>query len=421
MKNLFYWMAVLLLFVACQKDDEPSIDKTDPDTNEEYRVSEKEAVSRAVKAIESIEEETSSRASIERRLKQVQRVRNSALTRNAEEIEELFYLVNFADEQGYALVAADERMTDVYMMAEKGNLDLEEVDPQSGLAFFLDRAVDYAYGELIPNDSLLIPPIDDDGDDEMVDREDSISCLLPEEYKGVMYHVYRQYETVRHEAILPTQWDQGDPYNNKCPLINDSQHAAAGCAAIAMGQIMAYHRYPSSAFSHSYNWSAILEFPSVSPTNQIAADAVSTLIHDIGLSINMKYGSSSGANPQAVPGGFEQFGYTSDGLIDYAYYDIEQSLERDRPLYARGVDAIHGGHGWVIDGCRCTYYVAYYYSTGTIEFCFKRHESRSDMYVHCNWGWSQLPPAWTLSQIFRPDLYNFNSDLKIIPNIRRNQ
>ncbi len=417
MKNLFYWMAVLLLFVACQKDDEPSIDKTDPDTNEEYRVSEKEAVSRAVKAIESIEEETSSRANIERRLKQVQRVRNSALTRNAEEIEELFYLVNFADEQGYALVAADERMTDVYMMAEKGNLDLEEVDPQSGLAFFLDRAVVYAHGELIPNDSLLIPPIDDDGDDEMVDRDDSISCLLPEEYKGVMYHVYRQDEYFTHNANLPTQWDQGEPYNNKCPLINYSQHAAAGCAAIAMGQIMAYHRHPSFAFGHSYNWSAILEFPSVSPTNQIAADAVSTLIRDIGATIHMNYGILSGAYPQDVPGGFEQFGYTTDDMMSYNFISTAFDIRDSKPVFVAGYTADHSsGHAWAIDAVRYIALVEYYYSTETLELCFTRTNNYRNCEVRCNWGGGG-GPAWTISDVFNPG-ESYSNDLKLIRNIR---
>lgn len=420
MKKSFYWMAMLLLFVACQKDDEPSIDKTDPDTNEEYRVSEKEAVSRAVKAIESIEEETSSRASIERRLKQVQRVRNSALTRNAEEIEELFYLVNFADEQGYALVAADERMTDVYMMAEKGNLDLEEVDPQSGLAFFLDRAVVYAHGELIPNDSLRIPPVDDDGDDEMVDRDDTISCLLPEEYMGRWYHVYRRYHTISNNALLSTCWHQSNPYNNNCPIMANGFKASAGCVAIAMAQIMAYHRYPTAAFGHSYNWDAMLASSAIYPSNNEAATSVANLVRDIGTSVNMRYGvteqGASEASPSSVANGFRQFGYSADNLSNYSFNVVKGNINTARPVFVGAYNATGEGHAWVIDAYTYEQCEALYYSVETKEYCFTLNEGSRNEMVSCNWGWGSSSD-FVLSGVFA---YSFNVSPKMVKNIQPN-
>ena len=149
MKRTLLWLLALILFGACQKFESVGLKQDDPQPNNEYCVSEEDAVARALTAIAQVEGETASRADVTRRLKQIQRVRGSALTRSAEDIAELFYLVNFADDQGYALVAADERMTDVYMMSETGNLDLDKVDPQSGLSYFLERAVTYGHGELI--------------------------------------------------------------------------------------------------------------------------------------------------------------------------------------------------------------------------------------------------------------------------------
>lgn len=44
---------------------------------------------------------------------------------------------------------------------------------------------------------------------------------------------------------LPTLWSQGYPYNEKCP-IKCYDHALAGCNAIAIAQILAYHRVPTN-------------------------------------------------------------------------------------------------------------------------------------------------------------------------------
>ncbi|WP_231725612.1 Spi family protease inhibitor [Prevotella sp. DNF00663] len=44
--------------------------------------------------------------------------------------------------------------------------------------------------------------------------------------------------------LLKIQWDQGEPYNRDCPTIGGA-HAVTGCAATALAQIMAYHRWPN--------------------------------------------------------------------------------------------------------------------------------------------------------------------------------
>ena len=40
-----------------------------------------------------------------------------------------------------------------------------------------------------------------------------------------------------------TQWGQGKPYNNMCPIV-DGERSVAGCVAIALSQIMYKHQYP---------------------------------------------------------------------------------------------------------------------------------------------------------------------------------
>ena len=46
--------------------------------------------------------------------------------------------------------------------------------------------------------------------------------------------------------LVSTHWDQGCYYNEYCPADNAGpcQHVTAGCVAIAMAQIMYYHKWP---------------------------------------------------------------------------------------------------------------------------------------------------------------------------------
>ena len=49
------------------------------------------------------------------------------------------------------------------------------------------------------------------------------------------------------ESLVKTKWNQGTPYNNKCPTYTSgttTQHYVTGCVATSMSQVMKYHNYP---------------------------------------------------------------------------------------------------------------------------------------------------------------------------------
>ena len=78
-----------------------------------------------------------------------------------------------------------------------------------------------------------------------------------------------------------------------------------GCVAIAMAQIMYYHKYPST-----YSWSDMLTSYSSGYTNK-QANAVAKLVIDCGLAVNMNYGKdeSSALICDAAWAVAHQFGY----------------------------------------------------------------------------------------------------------------
>ena len=154
-------------------------------------------------------------------------------------------------------------------------------------------------------------------------REIKAVCALPEE------DVKKQRTTKAAKAeitpLLKTEWAQNTPYNKFCHYTTGTSNAEAptGCGAVAMAQIMYYHKWPekgvgsnsynytiningqqvrqhqeSNFGEHTYNWNEMLADYSNGYTEE-QADAVAQLMHDCGVAINSLFmpvetGSSNG-------------------------------------------------------------------------------------------------------------------------------
>ena len=103
------------------------------------------------------------------------------------------------------------------------------------------------------------------------------------------------------EPMVKTLWNQSEPYNNKCPLVN-GKRAVTGCVATALAQIMNYHRYPAVGqgsitnstngttldFSTvSFDWDNMADSYSESSTIE-QEDAVATLMYAAGMAVDMR-------------------------------------------------------------------------------------------------------------------------------------
>jgi hypothetical protein len=198
-------------------------------------------------------------------------------------------------------------------------------------------------------------------------------------------------------------WDQGYPYNAKCPA-----GSATGCVATAVGQVMYYYKWPEKGIgSHSYitstneyscsadfgsttyEWDKML--PSIDEgSSQEAIDAVSTLLYHVGVSLDMDYDESSGAYSYPI----------SQSLVKYFNYDkganyrmrgyytsedwenmVRNELDNSRPIVYNGMTGQREGHSFVCDG---------YNAEG---------------YYHINWGWSgQSNGYFLLTALDPPDM-----------------
>ena len=201
---------------------------------------------------------------------------------------------------------------------------------------------------------------------------------------------------------LPTLWSQGYPYNEKCP-IKCYDHALAGCNAIAIAQILAYHRVPTNL-----NWNAILASSTVtSSSSATVIDQVSTLIANIGSKISTEYEClESGASPSNIPSCLISYGLKADGIVTLSVEECKMNLQNGRPAILFGYTASNAGHTWVCDGWK-----KHIYDDGN---CYD--------YLKMNWGWGGDSNGFFLIEYpmsFNAGGYLFNKNLKMICNIHK--
>lgn len=186
------------------------------------------------------------------------------------------------------------------------------------------------------------------------------------------------------------QWNQTDPYNRYCPMLNN-ERTVTGCVATAIAQIMRYYAYPTrpkGKLSYTwekgeqtlsinydtvpdYQWSS-MKAKKTSYSTNAQRKAVAQLLRDVGYSVSMDYGPSSGATTykcvDALP---TYFGYSTDifmigalSLPTQEYEDlVYSSLEKKHPILLTGTKINGGAHAFVCDG------------------------TDNKGFFHINWGW----------------------------------
>ena len=200
--------------------------------------------------------------------------------------------------------------------------------------------------------------------------------LYNEATDRLMRHPEQKLETTRSQTIveplLTCSWGQGCYHNAACPVYNAGpcHHVEAGCVAIAMAQIMYYHKYPSQGagrvtytcspygdlsanFGNTYyKWDDMVD------TLHENNPAVATLVYHCGVSVKMQYSpTGSGAFTQEVPDALQHYFYypsaslsRRDSYNDEAWQRIiKNDLDRQHPVYYAGRSGL-GAHAFVCDG-----------------------------------------------------------------------
>ena len=211
--------------------------------------------------------------------------------------------------------------------------------------------------------------------------------------------------------MIETLWGQSAPYNNLCPLYNETGHCKVGCVATAMAQIINYHiqhydapatlvaeipAYITEDFQYSVEAvpagtalpdKSLLLNSYVEETTDEQKEAVAQLSAYCGAAVHMNYrsGSSSGFSPDVPHALITYFGFDSTTRLiqrpDYSYAawmdTIYAELAQARPVYYNGTSS-DGGHAFIVDG----------YENG---------------YFHINWGWIGTENGYFALSVLNPD------------------
>lgn len=314
-----------------------------------------------------------------------------------------FYVVNF-NKEGFVIVAGDDRVQPILAFSDEGAFVAENMPDH--IRFFLD-----SYTEEI---QYMI-------DSQQYNNETAQQwdALLPDTPLAP-----KDGDVIVGPLLGFFKWNQTKYYNNLCPADASGNsayggHAAVGCGALVMGQVMNYWKFPSSGIgNHSYNSSnygtlsanfSATTYHYENMPDQLSSsyhpdscvEAVATLLYHCGVAVNMNYGpSASVCNSNKIVAALSNYfrypatvqyierGSTSSTVwLNY----LKGELDEGAP-FMYGGSGNYGGHVWTCDGYR------------------------DDDYFHFNWGWGgQQNGYYALTNC---SSYGFNSNHAIIIGIR---
>jgi len=339
--------------------------------------------------------------------------RNSGLRSALNPADTLVYVVNFANDAGYAVLAADARIpASVLVVTDNGTLAQDELTDSEIEPF--DSAVDYGY-EILNNFNLYNEEEDDyyvaAAESSPIDRIYQYALLMTEDYGNLSGNGSGSGSNTRQDTLewivnnsvpakLETAWTQRSPFNDDvpktswCPIFCSAKRCPVGCVAVALAQIMAYHEYPSSFKSNGDNiwWDDVKEIYNVNDrslrTGSPAQNkrAAEVLFHVAKYSRTIFTPDWGFAMPKDAAAFLEiEARYSGIGMYGYSESKILDMLDRDNPVFIASISGWVSGHAWVIDGYinRSRTINTVSRSTGSVQ----SSRNENELLVHCNWGW----------------------------------
>lgn len=281
-----------------------------------------------------------------------------------------YYVFNRGEQEGFVIIAGDDRSAEsVLGYCDSGVFDYDQMPPN--MLEWLD-----GYAQQL----------------EAMQKE-------PDSPEAAARSVHRITTHPAVAQLMSSQWSQGAPYNDECPMYFNLGRSVTGCVATAYAQILYYHRekmvtetqaampaYKTSTSHPTLGQLSVDGIPAGSPidwdgmqdtygggSSARAKKAVAQLMHYCGVGVKMDYtNSASGAQSYDVYTSLKTyFGFGSNlRYVDYSTVTSDDTwdelayaeLAAGRPFYISGANA-EGGHAFVCDGYN------------------------GDRKYHINWGW----------------------------------
>ena len=328
----------------------------------------------------------------------------------------LMYIVNFEDNQGYAIISASKTKEPLLAITDYGNS--ANIDKNPGISFYLENAKSYLKNKNDSTDTF------------------SWDITLPEE-KWIEKIVRDTLDFVDVRAKLETNWGQDNPEGWFCP------NKKSGCVPTAIAMITAYfggvktmtYTYPDAdKKSESINWNDIRSYngrahfigvPDVQESvTYETKQTIARICRQIGHVANSDYSSSVVTNTWSnyIKPTLNYFNpYCSIG--DLQYYSMPEMINgiKNGLILMRGTDMatinedIPSGHAWVADGVLYYKINEKHYITTTVQYTpWKLTEdiTYERCYFHLNWGYNGADNGYFSGTVFRTahaDEYDYDT------------
>lgn len=338
--------------------------------------------------------------------------------------DSLLYVVDFKNNAGSAVLAADRRIPDpVLAITEQGSLLDKDVFP-------MYREGMYADSELMKGFSIYNAEFNDyyvAGNNRVLDYiegyvlqklrayDEKDTDIKPSYYTTTKIGDWEVLEKIG--PLLTTAWHQDPPFNNYAPLtrwtlFHKWQKSPAGCVPIAMAQIMAYHKFPRNYEVNGYylNWDVIRKDRTGNGLSEYNKNAIAGFISRLGEWSGAHYTPKFAfVLPSRAKKTMETMGYkgmymhTSWSAWDNNHANVVMDMLRnDNPVFIASIAKVATGHAWVIDGYidrQRKIETTYRYHSGPTKVEIKT-TIQKQQFIHCNWGWGEKDDGYYIMGIF---------------------
>ena len=308
----------------------------------------------------------------------VKAVCDGATTRSSQSAAEdtLLYLVDYKDDMGFAIISASRETPSLLGIVENGNSDMQELAENENFVFLLENMKEYVRS----HPGIPITPV-----------------------YSYIYEVEAQVS-----PMLEVCWGQRGIEGDDCP------NGIAGCAPIAIAQLMSYYSYPenidilygnSPIYNYSLDWDDmkghVFDHNVIYGLNHCIATngahpMITKLCRQLGYSAGSLYLTNKTSTTQSgMLSCLMDYGYdVTTSWLSYSQSSLVSSLNSSRPVIMIGQTTDSIGHAWVVDGYK------YYKITKTYTFGDYPDEITYSYYNHINWGWDGRANGYFLQNVF---------------------
>lgn len=361
-KQIFKFMAVMLIMTSCAGEEIPLRQMADDVMAEGNIISEVSAVSISN---DFLGKEFGTRASLE--APTVTYVVDDSKTRSSLLPDTLAYVVNYPNNGGWTIISRDNRINPLLAYSDKGNFS---EDNEIANAVFIERIkyymAEHCVGNTIYNGSDVL--------DACVSVEPMVTITLNQRAP------YNKYVEEEHPgcpvgcvavatALVMTHSEATMAYHKKgYHLTNIRKAIQKGdkVSDIVLGAGDIAHSLADEANSVNI----AVPIPTGPYTYIDAVYAVAKILYYIGLDVNMSY-NPYGSGAQSINAYNLLVNEGFNVVTGYEQYNLEEIanyLSDNCIVYMRG-----DGHAWVADGCR---------------YCMDiTGNEKVDIYLHLDWGW----------------------------------